>query len=142
TDIVLKLDDVTPEAFKKFFVWLSASVQTASTKLGDGNAPVEMPRLPDGLEVAPNDSDFDEDEPRQVFLHARCQKNKKPFLMRFARRDYDGRYEAIAAHPLEVVEKGDSSLLPTIKASMLAGCPACPYCSNPHGGKRPCGALF
>jgi len=143
TDIVLKLDDVNPESFKKFFVWLSASVQTASTKLGDGNAPVEMPRLPDGMEVAPENSDFDEDEPRQVFLHARCQKNKKPYLMRFARQDdRGGRYEAIAAHPLEVVEKGDGSLLPTIKASMLDGCPACPYCGNPHGGKCPCGQLF
>jgi len=40
------------------------------------------------------------------------------------------------------VEKGDGNLLPTIKASMLDGCPACPYCGNPHGGKCPCGALF
>jgi hypothetical protein len=142
TDIVLKLDDVTPESFKKFFVWLSASVQTASTKLGDGTAPVELPRLPDGLGVAPNDSEFDENEPRQLFIHARCQKNKKPYLMRFARRDYDGRYEAIAAHPLEVVEKGDGGLLPAINASMLDGCPDCPYCGNPHCGKCPCGAMF
>jgi uncharacterized protein YegL len=143
TEIVLKLDDTTPETFKKFFIWLSASVQTASTKLGDGGgAPVEMPRLPDGMEVAPQDSHFDEDEPRQVFLHARCQKNKKPYLMRFARNREDGLYEAIAAHPLEVVEKGDSDLLPTIKASQLDGCPECPYCGNPHGGKCPCGTLF
>jgi uncharacterized protein YegL len=141
TDIVLQMPDMNPEAFKKFFVWLSASVQTASTRLGEGG-PVEMPPLPNNLEMAPEHSGYSEEAPRQVFLHARCQKNKKPYLMRFARRPYDGRYEAIAAHPLEVLEKGDGDLLPPINSSLLDGCPSCPYCENPAAAVCPCGALF
>jgi uncharacterized protein YegL len=143
TDIVLQMPDMTPEAFKKFFVWLSASVQTASTRLGEGgDRPVEMTPLPLDLELAPDHSDFQGDAPRQVFLHARCQKTRRPYLMRFARRPYDGRYEAIAAHPLEAVEKGDGDLLPPINSALLDGCPACPYCGNAHGALCPCGALF
>jgi uncharacterized protein YegL len=146
TDIVLSMPNTTPEAFRKFFVWLSASVQTASTRLGapgGGNQPIEMPALPEGIEVAPQESSFDpDDEPRQVFLHCRCQKNKKPYLLRFARRPYDGRYEAIAAHPLEAIEKGDGDLLPPINSAKLDGCSPCPYCGNEHAGLCPCGSLF
>jgi uncharacterized protein YegL len=143
TDIVLMLQDTNPETFKKFFVWLSASVQTASTKLGDGNKPVEMPGLPKEIEMAPAESSFrDDPEPRQVFLHARCQKTRNPYLMRFARRAYDNRYEAIAAHPLEAIEEGDGDLLPPINTSLLDGCPACPYCGNDVAGVCPCGVLF
>jgi uncharacterized protein YegL len=145
TDIVLSMPDMSPESFKKFFVWLSASVQTASTRLGEGGGdrPVEAPPLPDELEMAPERSRFGEDDsPRQVFLQARCSKQRKPYLMRFARRPYDGAYEAIAAHVLEVIEPGDADLLPPISSSQLDGCPACPYCGNPAAGMCPCGALF
>jgi uncharacterized protein YegL len=143
TDIVLSMPDMSPDAFKKFFVWLSASVQTASARLGDGDKPVEGPPLPPNLELAPDHSPFrDDDSPRQVFLQVRCSKQRKPYLMRFARRPYDGAYEAIAAHRLEVIEPGDADLLPPIRSSQLDGCPACPYCGNPAAGACPCGALF
>jgi uncharacterized protein YegL len=144
TDIVLSMSTVTPEAFRKFFVWLSASVQSASTRLGEGgNKPIETPPLPSDLELAPEHSSFhDDDRPRQVFLHARCLKTKKPYLMRFALRPYDGHYEAIASHPLEALEKGDGDLLPPINSSLLDGCPSCAYCNNPAAGMCPCGMLF
>jgi uncharacterized protein YegL len=144
TDIVLMMPQMTPESFKKFFVWLSASVQSASTRLGEGGKqPIEMPPLPKDLELAPQESSLgDDDRPRQVFLHARCLRNKKAYLMRFARRPYDDRYEAIASHPLEAIEKGDADLLPPINSSLLDGCPPCPYCENPGAGMCPCGTLF
>jgi hypothetical protein len=130
---------------RKFFVWLSASVQTASTRLNEGagsGQQVAMPDLPDGIEVAPSGAYRRDSEPRQVFLQARCSRSKRPYLMRFARRPYDGRYEAIAGHPLEVVEEGDADLLPPINTGMLDGCPSCPYCENPIAGMCPCGQLF
>ena len=98
---------------------------------------------PGRREVAPERSDFDPDEePNQVFLHARCLKTRKPYLMRFARRAYDGCYEAIASHPLEEIEAGDRDLLPPINTSKLDGCPPCPYCNNPQAALCPCGVLF
>ncbi len=144
TDIVLMMNDVTPDAIKKFFVWLSASVQSASTRLQEGAASgqqVSMPSLPEGLEVAP-EGGYHDPTPRQVFLQARCSRSRKPYLMRFARRPYDGRYEAIAGHVLDVIEEGDADLLPPINSSLLDGCPPCPYCENPVAGMCPCGTLF
>jgi len=145
TDIVLTMPDLNPDAFRKFFVWLSASVQSASVKLhsGPGEAPIDMPPLPPGaLEVAPISSGEYDPTPRQVFLHARCRETKKPYLMRFGLRPYDGRYEAIAAHPLDEIEPGDGDLLPPINSAMLDGCPSCPYCSHTVAAMCPCGSLF
>jgi uncharacterized protein YegL len=145
TDIVIQMDELTPEAFRKCFVWLSASVQSASTGLGEGqlNDQYGVPPLPsDVLKRAPESSGPKDPTPRQVFLHARCSRSKRPYLMRFARRPYDGRYEAIAAHPLEVLEEGDAELLPPINTALLDGCPSCPYCENPLIIACPCGALF
>ncbi len=144
TDIVLSLTELSPEAFRKFFVWLSASVQTASARLEGGTTEAfNMPPLPaDAVEVAPAGAGSHDPTPRQVFLHARCSKSRKPYLMRFALRPYDRRYEAIAAHPLDALEKGDADLLPPINSSQLDGCPSCPHCENPIAGVCPCGAIF
>src|SRR5262249_32464792 len=139
----------SPEPSRKCVGGRSAAAQSASTRLGEGgNQPIEMPPLPGDLELAPQHSNFHEESPRQVFLHSRCQKSRKPYLMRFARRPYDGRYEAIASHPLDALEEGDGAeegdgdLLPPINSSLLDGCPPCPYCNEPAAGMCPCGALF
>jgi len=143
TDIVLLMSDLSPEGFKKFFVWLSASVQTASARLeSSGGQAIDMPPLPADLQVAPQSQGYRDPAPRQVFLQARCQRTKRPYLMRFALRPHDGRYEAIAAHPLEVVEDDSSDYLQAINSSMLDGCPNCPYCESSAAGKCECGALF
>ena len=145
TDIVLNMPDLSPDALRKAFVWLSASVQSASVRFqeGGGLTPIEMPRLPEGLEVAASCmQERHETEPRQVFLHARCSRTRQPYLMRFARRYRGGQYEAITAHPLEEFEEGDADLLPPINSAMLDGCPSCPYCENPVAAVCPCGGIF
>ena len=144
TDIVLLMPDLSPEAFRKFFVWLSASVQTASTRLeGGGDVSLNLPALPDDLrEAAPATVYRRDSMPRQVFLHARCSQTKQPYLMRFARRSSQDHYDAIASHRLETLEEGESALLPPINSSLLNGCPRCPYCENPVAVMCPCGALF
>ncbi len=144
TDIVLNMPELSTEAFRKAFVWLSASVQSASVRFyeGDRQAPLDMPRLPEGLAIAPSTPrEPHEAEPRQVFLHARCSRTRQPYLMRFARRYRGGRYEAIASHPLEEIEEGDAELLPPINSAMLDGCPSCPYCGNPVAAACPCGGI-
>ncbi len=141
SDIVLMMNDLTPEGFKKFFVWLSASVSTASMKL-DSTSAGDMPRLPAGMGVADDDDEYDDSTPRQVFLAARCQRTGEPYLMRFARREYDGRYEAIASHKLDILEKDAGEYMPPIRSDMLDGVPDCPYCENEVAGQCPCDTLF
>jgi len=145
TDNVFMMNDLSPEAFGKLFVWLSASVQTASRRLelDQGTPTIDLRAAPtDILEVAPRFMGRRDQMPRQVFLHARCSETKQPYLMRFALRPHDRRYDVVAAHPLEVLEDGDADLLPPINSSLLNGCPSCPYCGAPGAGMCPCGALF
>ncbi|MBD0370236.1 MAG: VWA domain-containing protein [Pyrinomonadaceae bacterium] len=148
TETVLLMPNLTPEAIRKFFVWLSASVQAVSTKIEAtaSAGAINLPAPPSGaLEVAPRTTTAarrGNKSPRQVFLHALCSKVRKPYLMRFVRREYEERYDAVAAHKLEALEEGDTELLPPINSSLLFGCPSCPYCENPIATMCPCGALF
>jgi hypothetical protein len=109
----------------------------------DSTTASDMPRLPAGMGPADGSyDDYDPDTPRQVFLAARCQRTGQPYLMRFARRDWDGRYEAIGAHKLEVLETDAGEYMPPIRSDMLDGVPDCPYCENEVAGQCPCGTLF
>jgi len=65
-NISLMMTDLSPEGFRKFFLWLSASVQSASIK--PDAEPGGFDRLPSSV-YTPYDP-----TPRQVFLQARCQK--------------------------------------------------------------------
>jgi uncharacterized protein YegL len=144
TDIVLQMKDMSPTAWKKVFIWLSASVQSTSLALESGREgePVRLPDLPgDVLEVAPVTSGYKDPRPRQVFLHATCAQHKKPYLMRFARRPHGDRYVALCAHALDALEPGEGEALPPINTALLDGCPACPYCENQAAAMCECGAL-
>ncbi len=145
SDIVLNMSTMDSDAWKRVFVWLSASVSSASVKLGSGNdkSPIDMPSLPDGLDfVSPNAEVRPEGGQRQVFLQAICRKNRRPYLMRFARQGRGGTYTAICSHPLENLEDGDSDALPPVNSSMLDGVPECPHCHNQIAAVCPCGAIF
>jgi uncharacterized protein YegL len=143
TDIVLLMQDMSSPAWKKLFVWLSASVQSTSQALEAGREgqPLNLPALPeDVLEVAPRSSLPRDPRPRQVFLHARCSRDGRPYLMRFARRPHGHTYVALCAHPLDALEEGPDTL-PPINTSLLEGCSACPYCENPVACLCECGTL-
>jgi len=146
TDKVLLMPNLTPEAIRKFFVWLSASVQTVSTKAdaGAGGGSLDLPSPPlDVMEEAPRTNVPRDHRPRQVFLHALCSKSRQPYLMRFVRRAYEDLFDAVASHRLESLEEVDAASLPPINSSLLCGIPDCPYCENPSATVCPsCGVIF
>lgn len=145
TDIVFKMDGMSSDAWRKVFVWMSASVSAASVKLtsGDGVSAIEMPPLPAGLEfIPPGSESYHDPTPQQVFLQALCQKTRQPYLMRFARQGSRSSYTAICSHKLDAVSSGDDDVLPPINSAQLDGCPSCPYCNNEIAGTCPCGAIF
>lgn len=145
TEIVLRMKDMSPTAWKKVFIWLSASVQSQSAALDAGREgqPLNLPALPaDVLELAPKYPSTGDGQPRQVFLHARCARDGRPYLMRFARRGSTSSYVALCAHPLDEVEpvsrRDETS---DINTADLEGCPACPYCGSPAACACGCGTL-
>lgn len=144
TDIVLQMKEMSRESFRKLFVWLTASVQTTSKALEGGGegAALNLPALPQGIEMAPASAGYHDPRPRQVFLHALCSKTGRPYLMRFARRPGGEHYVALCSHPLEEIEKDPAGTGQTISTAHLDGCPSCPYCENPAAAKCECGALF
>lgn len=145
SDIVLWLKDLTPEMIGKLFVWLSASIQSASETANRNIKSLDF-ELPAFLQDA-HARNIELDRPRgelerQVFIHAICVNKKLPYLMRFA-LDSDGQhYMAVSSHQVEVMEPGDEQLLPAINTSLLKGCPPCPYCGNPRVAMCPCGSLL
>lgn len=144
TDVVLKMPDLHPEKINKFFVWLTASVQSASMSVADGRGegkPIDIALPQEVMTVAPRGVRRMDEPPRQVFLRARCVKTKKPYLMRYAREPDGNRYIAKASHPLDDVGGGGGDL-PPVDSSALLGCPPCPYCGNPCAGVCGCGAVF
>ena len=146
TDIVFTIPELSSATIKKFFMWLSASVQTASVKVGtgeDGTGRDKLASLPPEIqEATPGQRYRDYGVPRQVFLHSRCSMVKKPYLMRYVYFPQYEVYQPVAAHPLDELETGEAALLPPINSSLLNGAPACPYCENPAAAMCPCGTLF
>lgn len=142
TDIVFKTTTSDAEAIRKAFVWITASVQSASTGIKDG--PDKLPEL-DGsiaLKEVHKGEYIPEDEPRQVFVHARCSQTKKDYLMRFVRAQEDGPYVATASHKLEGLEAGFAAKMPPVQSARLAGVPACPYCGNGSAAVCGCGGTM
>jgi uncharacterized protein YegL len=145
TDIVLQMKTMTRDSWRKLFVWLTASVQTTSRALESGGegALLNLPALPDSLELAPARAGWRDPRPRQVFLHARCSKTRRPYLMRFARRGDSDTYVALCSHPLEDSEDGGGDFgSPTINTAQLDGIPSCPHCESPGACMCDCGTLF
>ena len=54
TDVVVRLNDLQPDALKQFFQWVSASVSTTSTGVANrGDAPINLPPPPPEIVIVP-----------------------------------------------------------------------------------------
>lgn len=144
-DAVFKLSDMTPEALKRLFIWLTASVAGASMGAGQGEAydGIDLDKKPsEVMEVAPGSHPRYEGLPLQVFVKAYCQRQKLPYLMRYRLVPEMQRYEPLKAHKLEVSDEVGGFDVPSINVSMLMGCPPCPYCFNPLVAVCGCDAVM
>lgn len=145
TDIVFRTPDMSQETIKRAFVWMTASVQSASISVANGKGDaLNLDNLPAGaLEKVPLEACRDHDPiPRQVFIHACCQKTRKHYLMRFVRLPEERRYAAKESHPLKSFDAKDAAGLPPINSSLLMGVPPCPYCGNGAAAVCGCDGIF
>ncbi|PQV63582.1 putative conserved protein YegL, contains vWA domain of TerY type [Abditibacterium utsteinense] len=53
TDVVVRLNDLQPDALKQFFKWVSASVATTSTNIAKSDAPINLPAPPPEIVIVP-----------------------------------------------------------------------------------------
>ena len=138
TENVIVFKEATPESFKAFFKWVTASVQTSSKELGTkGQASDDLAeklrRNMDAdllAEALPTENKVD-----FLVLAARCQKTRKPYIMRYVRKDGSRIYKLDGAYPVEESyfelseASGDAQ---SISAGSIDGKAApCPHCGNP-----------
>ncbi len=142
TDVVLRMEDMGADSFGKLFVWLTASVSSASQGVGETvGGKIKLGKLPSNVEVfegvAPS---LEEGPQRQMFLRARCETKKFPYLMRYRFDAMFGCYQPVKAHRLseEEVKAAGAAKPDDIRSELLNGAPACPWCERP--GASSCGA--
>ena len=157
TEDVLLLKDTDPESFKKFFKWITASIQTTSQSVSDTAS--------DGIKLAPTAGiNLEKAEPGRIHktdenfavLRARCQNTKGDFLIKYTRRleslGIEGMekfgsvsFRLTGAYPIdreryERLSDGQGSRINTLE---LFGVPTCPCCGNQTGAVIcECGGLF
>jgi uncharacterized protein YegL len=145
SDIVFRLDEMTPDKMSKLFVWLSASVQSASIAAGSGNLAdtLDLTKLPKEVtKVEPGEYSRPSGPPRQIFVAAKCSKTAQGYIMRYAFDPARECYAPTASHALDE-EHGPGGLsLPPLSASQLDGVPPCCHCESPLAGACGCGGVM
>ncbi len=154
TPTVVAMKSVDSVSFSEFFKWVSASVSTASLGLsGAGEQGIRLPDLPqEHLEVTnPGEQRSAPVPDRHVFLHARCVKDGRFYIMRFAKQETGGgllrrgqtTYKGVAAHMVEDLdaEGAGAQAGPSVQASRLDEPPPCPYCGNAIWAMCDCGKV-
>jgi uncharacterized protein YegL len=138
-DVSIYMKGLSPESFAKFFVWMSASVQSMSVA-PEEKVNLEKIPLQEGMELVDPDNPpkFTMDKQR-LFFHVCCQKTKKNWLLSYKfDPEVDGflAYQAVPV-PDDFFSEG-SMKSPSVSADILFGAQNCPYCGNLGWGK--CGA--
>lgn len=148
TDIVLRMDSISTESFGKLFIWLTASVHSASTGVGDSAPDALLTNLPTEVKkIDLRKTPAHDGRARQIFLRVHCQHGRGTYLMRYLLDERSGYYAANAAHPLTVESipagKGKTFRLPAVDSNLLLGIVPCPFCANDSAaGCGNCDALF
>jgi uncharacterized protein YegL len=152
TENIIIMKEATPKALTSFFKWVSASVSAASMKIDCGSG-IESngPRMDKQyMEVADEGYRNQPVKDRFVFLHSRCIRNKKFYIMRYEKQSDTlldrGKYayKAMGSHPLEdfdfdSLKKGENLMVST---SQLLDDTVCPYCGNIYWAMCECGHVF
>lgn len=145
TDDVLLTKNDNSEALKAIFKWISASVATASQAIGKNpRASLDLDKLhTENLEKIDDYSQIKEPTPsRFVFLHSKCVKTGKFYIMRYEKQANNSIYAGITAHKVENFDLSSNTKESlNISTSQLVNHQACPYCGNNTWGRCHCGHL-
>ena len=146
TDNVLRLSDTSPESFKQFFKWVTASIKTSSVSVTDaGDDSLKLAPM-DGINLEKVDARKTEKvDENFVVLLGKCQTIRKPYLVKYAKSTrpseyapYDVLYyKLIGGYPVNdesYKELSDSRPANRkINTEELRGMPTCPCCGNQLG---------
>jgi hypothetical protein len=147
TETLLVMKDCSAASFKQFFKWLSASISTASQRIGDAPAAeLALPELPRGLEVSATYRRPPSD--RFVFLHAKCVNDSRFYLIRYEKVPTPTGaampvYAGVCSHVVDNFQlDGERTATPAwMDSSRLTNAPRCPHCENEIWALCSCGRV-
>ena len=160
TENVIQFQPQNTHDFARFIQWVTASVTTQSRSIGDGQGDrLPLAKLDDSIlklvkDLAPAaDRLMDQD---CVVLVGRCQKSKKPYLMKYDRVNHAIATQDFAMHAHHFELTGcfpigedyfdwSDKVAPelTVNTAELIGVPGCPHCGNPTAfAQCACGGLM
>lgn len=142
TDNTLIFEESSKDDFKKFIDWVTASVSSVSRSVSENIEKTSLPPLDDSILTLVKEP-IDAVDETCVTLTGRCQKTRKPYLIKYEREiqtlelkefklDLPS-YHLAGCYPLEESyfqwtdgHKSKNS----INTSSLIGSPGCPHCGN------------
>ncbi|MDX8376576.1 MAG: TerY-C metal binding domain-containing protein [Mariprofundales bacterium] len=142
TDNVLTLEGSSDEDFRKFIEWVSASVKAQSQQVESNSTGISLAKAKDaGLTVIDNGEQFSNYDTDYVILTGRCSKNKKPYLIKYAKiqtagmeqfikNDYFSLEGGFALDDSYFEWSSKQSIQESVNTSVLDGAPPCPSCGN------------
>jgi uncharacterized protein YegL len=144
-NVLMMRDD--PESFRRLFQWISSSITITSKAVASPDpAPVSLEKLPDGVMRAPAAAGPRPQVARVpvLFLPFRCQRSRRPYLVRYRRLEELGGYEPLRTHRVDeeyLAAAGSDAALGVSSAEVL-GVLACPHCGAGGAARCPCGGLM
>ena len=151
SDVAYRIDaenaEELPSILKKVFVWISASVQSASQSVG-GTNPEDQIDLPENVErVGKGEYKVKTRNglAHNAFLHAVCAKTRKKSLLRFKLDEELPLYTKADVFPLpeDFDESGTGAKTPNVSTDLLAATiPPCPHCGNGWIACSTCGSIY
>ena len=149
TDNVLLFKNTTPQSYKEFFRWVTASIKSSSLSVDSNGSGFELAK-------ANNDViskiDLSKEKPKRwvddnyVVIAAKCQNTKRPYLIKFKKTISPSelevlglntrQYRLVGAYQVDntYFELSDSNAISQkINTEELRGAPTCPCCGNQFG---------
>jgi len=149
TENVLLFKNTTPQSYKEFFRWVTASIKSSSLSVDSNGSGFELSKINDDVIEK---IDLIKNKPKQfvdnnfVVIVAKCQNTKRPYLIKFKKHldfsEYGDlgistqHYRLVGAYQVDnsYFELSDSnSIAQKINTEELFGRPTCPCCGNQYG---------
>lgn len=132
SDNVLTLKETTPDSFREFFRWVSASLQVSSQAINEGGKEGKLARNCINLEKAEQKDKIDE---RFAILPIKCSSSHALWLAKYAQAG-EG-WQLIGAYPVDEASYGEFGSDNQSAGKLALGecdkMPACPICGANQG---------
>lgn len=145
TEDVLYFNNTAPDAYQRFFKWVTDSIKTSSLSVENNSTGFELAKLDDTLmkiDLSKQDNKSVVDD-NFVAIIAKCQNTKQPYLIKYRkfvfedeRGDIGMHYRLVGAFKVDqsYFELSDEKACDLkISTELLNGFPACPCCGNQYG---------